>query len=344
MSVYEDIKLEGHIIDSLLLPQVLDDILERGGEYRILRFKMGKEKDDPSLAVLRVTAAGRGRAGRDPARSAAARRRADRPERRPRRAGAGRRRLSRGLLLHHQPGDLHPLRRPMDPGGVAGDGLRHPGGSRSRHRPDHPPHPGEGRRPHRGGAARHPGDPARPRPGIAGVRVHGLGGLLGEAQAAGGRAGGPAHAREPGGRQADRRGAGTGHHPHGRRAGVRQAGDRRAGSTWCSAATPWPRTTSSRPSSTPRWASTSPMGESVEGGHEHHLRAINRIRRAGGIRQAVEQGVLTKGLFYEIVQQEHPLRAGRVHPRRRAAPRRDHRHHGGPAGACASTCAAPASA
>jgi lysine-ketoglutarate reductase/saccharopine dehydrogenase-like protein (TIGR00300 family) len=57
MSVYEDIKLEGHIIDSLLLPRVLDDILERGGEYRILRFKMGREKDDHSLAVLRVTAA-----------------------------------------------------------------------------------------------------------------------------------------------------------------------------------------------------------------------------------------------------------------------------------------------
>jgi lysine-ketoglutarate reductase/saccharopine dehydrogenase-like protein (TIGR00300 family) len=48
------------------------------------------------------------------------------------------------------------------------------------------------------------------------------------------------------------------------------------------------------------------MGESVEGGHEHHLRAINRIRRAGGIRQAVEQGVLTKGLFYEIVRQDIP--------------------------------------
>src|SRR5512139_613164 len=56
MSAYEDIKLEGHIIDSLLLPQVLDDILARGAEYRILRFKMGREKDDHSLAVLRVTA------------------------------------------------------------------------------------------------------------------------------------------------------------------------------------------------------------------------------------------------------------------------------------------------
>jgi len=39
-----------------------------------------------------------------------------------------------------------------------------------------------------------------------------------------------------------------------------------------------------------------------EGGHEHHLRAINRIRRAGSIRQAVEQGVLTSGIMYECVR------------------------------------------
>lgn len=44
------------------------------------------------------------------------------------------------------------------------------------------------------------------------------------------------------------------------------------------------------------------QGASVEGGHEHHLRAINRIRRAGGIRQAVEQGVLNSGIMYECVR------------------------------------------
>jgi hypothetical protein len=48
MTAYEDIRLAGHIIDSLLLPRVLDDILERGGEYQILRFKMGRNKDDHS--------------------------------------------------------------------------------------------------------------------------------------------------------------------------------------------------------------------------------------------------------------------------------------------------------
>jgi lysine-ketoglutarate reductase/saccharopine dehydrogenase-like protein (TIGR00300 family) len=37
-------------------------------------------------------------------------------------------------------------------------------------------------------------------------------------------------------------------------------------------------------------------------GHEHHLWAINKIRNAGGIRQAVEQGLLTKGIFYTCVK------------------------------------------
>jgi lysine-ketoglutarate reductase/saccharopine dehydrogenase-like protein (TIGR00300 family) len=43
-------------------------------------------------------------------------------------------------------------------------------------------------------------------------------------------------------------------------------------------------------------------GIPAESGHSHHLRAINRIRRAGGIRQAVEQGQLTSGVMYECVR------------------------------------------
>ena len=44
------------------------------------------------------------------------------------------------------------------------------------------------------------------------------------------------------------------------------------------------------------------QGDLAEAGHEHHLRAINRIRRAGGIRQAVESGLLTSGIMYECVR------------------------------------------
>jgi hypothetical protein len=40
----------------------------------------------------------------------------------------------------------------------------------------------------------------------------------------------------------------------------------------------------------------------AEAGHEHHLRAINRIRRCGSIDAAVDQGVLTSGVMYECVR------------------------------------------
>jgi lysine-ketoglutarate reductase/saccharopine dehydrogenase-like protein (TIGR00300 family) len=40
----------------------------------------------------------------------------------------------------------------------------------------------------------------------------------------------------------------------------------------------------------------------AETGHEHHLRAINRIRRCGSIKSAVDQRVLTSGIMYECVK------------------------------------------
>ncbi len=40
-------------------------------------------------------------------------------------------------------------------------------------------------------------------------------------------------------------------------------------------------------------------GRAVEGGHHHHMRAINAVRRAGGLRQAVDQGIVTSGVLYE---------------------------------------------
>jgi lysine-ketoglutarate reductase/saccharopine dehydrogenase-like protein (TIGR00300 family) len=43
-------------------------------------------------------------------------------------------------------------------------------------------------------------------------------------------------------------------------------------------------------------------GEPIEHGHEHHLRAINTIRRLGGIEQAVARGVLTSGIMYECAK------------------------------------------
>ncbi|MCL4458611.1 MAG: TIGR00300 family protein [Chloroflexi bacterium] len=40
----------------------------------------------------------------------------------------------------------------------------------------------------------------------------------------------------------------------------------------------------------------------LEQGHEHHLRAINRIRSVGGIKQAVEAGILQEGIMYTCVK------------------------------------------
>jgi lysine-ketoglutarate reductase/saccharopine dehydrogenase-like protein (TIGR00300 family) len=48
-------------------------------------------------------------------------------------------------------------------------------------------------------------------------------------------------------------------------------------------------------------------GSLVRGGHRHHLRAINTIRRCGSIAAAVEQGVLTSGIFYECVRAGVPF-------------------------------------
>ncbi|MDP6553876.1 MAG: TIGR00300 family protein [Pirellulaceae bacterium] len=45
-------------------------------------------------------------------------------------------------------------------------------------------------------------------------------------------------------------------------------------------------------------------GDIVETGHEHHLRAINRIRRLGGIRQAIAKKELMHGIMYECVRHD----------------------------------------
>src|SRR5437588_5319696 len=55
----EDIELEGHIIDSLLLPKVLDEILTRGGSYVLKEIRLGQRQVDPSHARLAVRAGSR---------------------------------------------------------------------------------------------------------------------------------------------------------------------------------------------------------------------------------------------------------------------------------------------
>ncbi|MEW6158444.1 MAG: TIGR00300 family protein [Verrucomicrobiota bacterium] len=51
----EQIELRGHIIDSLLLPKVLDEILSQGGNFKILDITVGKHRTDPSHARIEVS-------------------------------------------------------------------------------------------------------------------------------------------------------------------------------------------------------------------------------------------------------------------------------------------------
>jgi hypothetical protein len=48
-------------------------------------------------------------------------------------------------------------------------------------------------------------------------------------------------------------------------------------------------------------------GRPMAGGHSFHMRAINRIARAGSIRNAVEQGILDEGIMYSCVKHNVPF-------------------------------------
>ncbi len=51
----------------------------------------------------------------------------------------------------------------------------------------------------------------------------------------------------------------------------------------------------------------SSSGEGVEGGHALHMRAINAIRRVGGISAAVKQGIVTAGIMHALVTHGVPF-------------------------------------
>jgi len=55
----ETIELRGHIIDSLTLPKVLDQIVTRGATFNIVEFKIGQKRVDPSLARIEINAPSR---------------------------------------------------------------------------------------------------------------------------------------------------------------------------------------------------------------------------------------------------------------------------------------------
>jgi len=52
----EEITLEGHIVDSLILSRVLDEILAAGGDYLIRDFRIGQHRNDRSFARIEISA------------------------------------------------------------------------------------------------------------------------------------------------------------------------------------------------------------------------------------------------------------------------------------------------
>ena len=48
-------------------------------------------------------------------------------------------------------------------------------------------------------------------------------------------------------------------------------------------------------------------GEVVSHGHTHHMRAINKINNSGSIREAVEDGTLNSGIMYECIKNDVPF-------------------------------------
>lgn len=52
----EEVEIQGHIIDSLILPKVLDEILTHGGSYVLKEIRVGQRQTDPSHARIEVRA------------------------------------------------------------------------------------------------------------------------------------------------------------------------------------------------------------------------------------------------------------------------------------------------
>ncbi len=55
--VHETITLEGHLIDSDIMRRVFDKVVEDGGEFEVLEFRVGRRNDEPSFARIDVRSA-----------------------------------------------------------------------------------------------------------------------------------------------------------------------------------------------------------------------------------------------------------------------------------------------
>ena len=49
--------LEGHIIDSLMLPSIMDMVMDEGGNFTVEELRVGQHKTDTSFCRIQVAAA-----------------------------------------------------------------------------------------------------------------------------------------------------------------------------------------------------------------------------------------------------------------------------------------------
>src|SRR5437879_4228354 len=56
MTFSEIIELRGHIIDSYALPQIMDEVMDRGGEFVIQHIEVGRRKNEASYARIQISA------------------------------------------------------------------------------------------------------------------------------------------------------------------------------------------------------------------------------------------------------------------------------------------------
>src|SRR5258708_30105894 len=56
MSFSEIVELRGHIIDSYALPRIMEEVMDRGGDFVIEEIRVGRRKDEPSYARIQISA------------------------------------------------------------------------------------------------------------------------------------------------------------------------------------------------------------------------------------------------------------------------------------------------
>src|SRR5258706_7280807 len=56
LGTVEEVEVRGHIVDSLLLPKILDRILQMGGTFEIRECQIGARRIDPSHARIAIRA------------------------------------------------------------------------------------------------------------------------------------------------------------------------------------------------------------------------------------------------------------------------------------------------